>query len=139
MIAWLQARGVPFAFASGYGEAGLTEDHKGATVLQKPFREADLRRLRIAREAVGPDLPIAVDANQVWGVGEARRYRPAELATALLTGRDAIDAQRVRALHERTQGNPLFVRQALDLIAQRGDWSARRGSGAVASIVAIDL
>ncbi|MFG1922903.1 enolase C-terminal domain-like protein [Cryptosporangium sp. NPDC048952] len=34
-------------------------------------READLRRLRIAREAVGPDLPIAVDANQVWGVGEA--------------------------------------------------------------------
>lgn len=41
----LKARGVPFAFASGYGEAGLTEDHKGSTVLQKPFREADLRRV----------------------------------------------------------------------------------------------
>ncbi|MET3667973.1 response regulator [Caulobacter sp. 1776] len=41
----LKARGVPFAFASGYGEAGLTEDHKGASVLQKPFREADLRRV----------------------------------------------------------------------------------------------
>jgi CheY-like chemotaxis protein len=41
----LKARGVPFAFASGYGEAGLTEDHRGATVLQKPFREADLRRV----------------------------------------------------------------------------------------------
>ena len=41
----LKARGVPFAFASGYGEAGLTDDHKGATVLQKPFREADLRRV----------------------------------------------------------------------------------------------
>lgn len=41
----LKARGVPFAFASGYGEAGLTEEHKGATVLQKPFREADLRRV----------------------------------------------------------------------------------------------
>lgn len=40
----LKARGVPFAFASGYGEAGLTEDHKGAAVLQKPFREADLAR-----------------------------------------------------------------------------------------------
>jgi len=26
----------------------------------------------------------------VWGAGEARRYRPAELATALLTGRDAL-------------------------------------------------
>ncbi|SHN24994.1 enolase C-terminal domain-like protein [Cryptosporangium aurantiacum] len=34
-------------------------------------RDDDLRRLRIAREAVGPDLPIAVDANQVWGVDEA--------------------------------------------------------------------
>jgi CheY-like chemotaxis protein len=41
----LKARGVPFAFASGYGEAGLSEDHRGAAVLQKPFREADLRRV----------------------------------------------------------------------------------------------
>jgi hypothetical protein len=36
---------VPFAFASGYGEAGLSESHRGALVLQKPFREADLRRV----------------------------------------------------------------------------------------------
>ena len=41
----LKARGVPFAFASGSGEAGLTDDHRGAAVLQKPFREADLRRV----------------------------------------------------------------------------------------------
>lgn len=41
----LRARGVPFAFASGYGEAGLSDDHRGAAVLQKPFREADLRRV----------------------------------------------------------------------------------------------
>ena len=41
----LKARGIPFAFASGYGEAGLTEPHRGALVLQKPFREADLRRV----------------------------------------------------------------------------------------------
>ena len=34
-----------FAFASGYGEAGISEDHKGSAVLQKPFREADLRRV----------------------------------------------------------------------------------------------
>jgi len=40
----LKERGVPFAFASGYGEAGLSEDHRGAAVLQKPFREADLAR-----------------------------------------------------------------------------------------------
>jgi CheY-like chemotaxis protein len=41
----LRERGVPFAFASGYGEAGLSEGHRGALVLQKPFREADLRRV----------------------------------------------------------------------------------------------
>ena len=40
----LKARGVPFAFASGYGEAGLSEDHRGAAVLQKPYREADLAK-----------------------------------------------------------------------------------------------
>jgi L-fuconate dehydratase len=31
----------------------------------------DVRRLGIARAAVGPDVPLAVDANQIWGVEEA--------------------------------------------------------------------
>ncbi|MGM1064119.1 L-fuconate dehydratase [Saccharothrix sp. Mg75] len=31
----------------------------------------DVRRLRVAREAVGPDIRIAVDANQRWDVGTA--------------------------------------------------------------------
>jgi L-fuconate dehydratase len=31
----------------------------------------DRRRLRLAREAVGPDIRIAVDANQAWGVRQA--------------------------------------------------------------------
>ncbi|HEV7647014.1 MAG TPA: enolase C-terminal domain-like protein [Actinophytocola sp.] len=31
----------------------------------------DVRRLRLAREAVGPDVRIAVDANQRWDVGPA--------------------------------------------------------------------
>ena len=31
----------------------------------------DVRRLRLAREAVGPDVRIAVDANQRWDVGQA--------------------------------------------------------------------
>jgi len=31
----------------------------------------DIRRLRLAREAVGPDIRIATDANQRWGVAEA--------------------------------------------------------------------
>jgi L-fuconate dehydratase len=33
--------------------------------------EADVRRLSLAREAVGPDIRIAVDANQAWGVQQA--------------------------------------------------------------------
>ena len=33
--------------------------------------EDDIRRLRLARETVGPDIRIAVDANQRWGVAEA--------------------------------------------------------------------
>ncbi|MGW1024188.1 enolase C-terminal domain-like protein [Streptomyces sp. NPDC002577] len=33
--------------------------------------DEDLRRMRLAREAVGPDVRIAVDANQAWGVGQA--------------------------------------------------------------------
>ena len=40
----------------------------------------DVRRLAIARKAVGPDVAIAIDANQVWGVSEAiawtNRLRP---------------------------------------------------------------
>ncbi|MCA2215498.1 enolase C-terminal domain-like protein [Jidongwangia harbinensis] len=32
---------------------------------------ADLRRMALARSAVGPDIRIAIDANQAWGVGQA--------------------------------------------------------------------
>jgi L-fuconate dehydratase len=34
-------------------------------------RADDIRRLRVAREVLGPDFPIAIDANQRWGVQEA--------------------------------------------------------------------
>ena len=41
----LRAKGAPFAFATGYGDAGLREVDKGSLVLQKPFRETDLARI----------------------------------------------------------------------------------------------
>ena len=41
--------------------------------------EDDHRRLGLAREAVGPDVRIAIDANQKWDVGEAIEWL-AELA-----------------------------------------------------------
>ncbi|WP_022885285.1 L-fuconate dehydratase [Glaciibacter superstes] len=34
----------------------------------------DIRRLRLAREAVGPDIAIGTDANQRWGVDEAIQW-----------------------------------------------------------------
>ena len=40
----LRDNGVPFIFASGYGEAGIEASHRGAPVLQKPFREVDLSK-----------------------------------------------------------------------------------------------
>jgi CheY-like chemotaxis protein len=41
----LAARGVPFAFASGYGEGGVPEMWRDRPVLQKPFGEPELRGL----------------------------------------------------------------------------------------------
>ena len=42
--------------------------------------EQDVRRVRLARETLGPDIRIAVDANQTWGVAQAidwmRRLAP---------------------------------------------------------------
>jgi len=41
----LRERQAPFAFATGYGDAGLREADRGTPVLQKPFREGDLARV----------------------------------------------------------------------------------------------
>ena len=41
----LREKGCPFAFATGYGDAGLREADRGTPVLQKPFREGDLARV----------------------------------------------------------------------------------------------
>ena len=41
----LRERGLPFAFATGYGDAGVRDVDRQAPVLQKPFREGDLARV----------------------------------------------------------------------------------------------
>ena len=41
----LIAKGVPFVFATGYGERGLPESYRGRPVLQKPFAKDDLERV----------------------------------------------------------------------------------------------
>ena len=40
----LIARGIPFAFATGYGESGLPEKYRNRPILQKPFAREDLER-----------------------------------------------------------------------------------------------
>ena len=41
----LAARGTPFVFATGYGERGIPERHRGRPVLQKPFQPGDLKQV----------------------------------------------------------------------------------------------
>jgi L-fuconate dehydratase len=63
------------AVAAGFGQIKLKV---GAN------RADDVRRLRIARETVGPDIRIAVDANQRWEIAEAidwmQELRPFDVA-----------------------------------------------------------
>jgi L-fuconate dehydratase len=58
------------AVAQGFGQIKLKVGAR---------RADDIRRLRLARAAVGPGIKIAVDANQRWDVGEAIEWI-AELA-----------------------------------------------------------
>lgn len=41
----LRRRGIPFAFATGYGVAGVPDGFAGQPLLQKPFQEHDLNRI----------------------------------------------------------------------------------------------
>ena len=91
----LLADGIP-AYTTSPGWLGYTDDK-----LRQLIREAldagfthiklkvgadvehDVRRCAIAREVMGPDLPLMVDANQVWDVGPAiehmRRLAPFDI------------------------------------------------------------
>ena len=40
----LEARGVPFVFATGYGQSGVPEKYRERPVLQKPFMALELER-----------------------------------------------------------------------------------------------
>ena len=39
----LEARGIPYLFATGYGRQGVRDDYGSVPVLQKPFRARDLQ------------------------------------------------------------------------------------------------
>ena len=79
----LRAKGLP-AYTTTPGWLGYTDEKMvrlakeavagGYTLIKLKCGgslEDDKRRLRLAREAVGPDIRIAIDANQVWDVNQA--------------------------------------------------------------------
>jgi len=41
-------RGIPFVFATGYGERGLPEQYRKRPILQKPFAKDDLEKILAA-------------------------------------------------------------------------------------------
>jgi L-fuconate dehydratase len=76
----------------GYSDAKLVRLARGAvaagfrTIKLKVGADVadDVRRCRLAREAIGPDIAMAIDANQRWDVGSAidwiRQLAPFDLA-----------------------------------------------------------
>jgi L-fuconate dehydratase len=92
-IATLQAEGYPCYTTSagwlGYDDEKLRRLAQEAVdagfkhIKLKVGRDLrdDIRRLRVAREVLGPDRHLMIDANQVWDVGQALAWLP-ELAFA---------------------------------------------------------
>ncbi|MGW3289643.1 L-fuconate dehydratase [Streptomyces sp. NPDC001002] len=85
----LLARGFPAYTTSpgwlGYSDEKLTR--LAAAAVADGFKQIklkvgadlddDIRRCRVAREVVGPDIRVAIDANQRWDVAEAIRWTKA--------------------------------------------------------------
>jgi L-fuconate dehydratase len=88
-IAHIEADGYP-AYSTGPGWLGYTDEKMvrlSKQAVADGFRmlklkvggnlDDDIRRMRLAREAVGPDVRLAVDANQRWDVEPAIKWMQA--------------------------------------------------------------
>ncbi len=105
--------------------------------------DEDVRRMRIAREVVGPDIRIAIDANQRWDVDEAvawiERLRPFDVAwVEEPTSPDdvlahAAIARRIAPIPVATgehMANRVIAKQLIQAERCRSSRSTRRGSPA---------
>jgi CheY-like chemotaxis protein len=53
----IAGRGIPFAFATGYGAASLLADFRDISILQKPFQQRDLEAaLRVALSGAASEI-----------------------------------------------------------------------------------
>jgi CheY-like chemotaxis protein len=50
----LRDRGIPYAFATGYGQPGIVAGHAAAPVVLKPYSCDDVRRIMVALLGVHP-------------------------------------------------------------------------------------
>jgi L-fuconate dehydratase len=145
-IATLRAGGYP-AYTTSPGWLGYSDDKLARLASQAVadgFRaikikvglnlDDDIRRCRIARQAVGPDIALAVDANQRWDVGTAitwlRQLEPFNVAwveeptspddvLAHATIRRGVAPMPISTgehTHNRVMFKQLFQAKAVDLI-----------------------
>jgi L-fuconate dehydratase len=145
-IATLRAGGYP-AYTTSPGWLGYSDDKLARLASQAVadgFRaikikvglnlDDDIRRCRIARQAVGPDIALAVDANQRWDVGTAitwlRQLEPFNVAwveeptspddvLAHATIRSSVAPMPISTgehTHNRVMFKQLFQAKAVDLI-----------------------
>jgi DNA-binding winged helix-turn-helix (wHTH) protein len=75
-----------------------------------------------APRALQPSLEQLARAADVHTLSPLSLAEVVQLVGAFI-GHAALEPRRARALHERTQGNPLFVRHTLAMIVERDDWS----------------
>jgi L-fuconate dehydratase len=128
---WL---GYPDAMLVRLARQAVTDGFRSIKIKVGLNVEDDVRRCRLAREALGPDIAIAADANQRWDVDEAipwiRRLAPYEIAWVEepTSPDDVLAHQAIRrgvapipiSTGEHTQNRILFKQflqaQAVDLI-----------------------
>jgi CheY-like chemotaxis protein len=55
----LRARGIPFAFSTGYHKASVWDGYREQAVLQKPYQASDLERVLTVLFPVGPLTTLA--------------------------------------------------------------------------------
>jgi len=103
----------------------------------KPDLAEDVERLTAVRAAVGPSLPIMVDANQAFTVAEARRRAAAYAPVDLAWFEEPLPADDV-AGHVALAAStpiPVAVGESMYSVAQFRDYLAR----GAASIVQVDV
>lgn len=58
----LRLRGIPYAFATGYGVLGVDSTHRGVPVLMKPYSDHDVAR--VVQELLASAAPVTTSGDK---------------------------------------------------------------------------